>query len=536
MSDKTNDPEPKTFRPSTPSSAATLHSSRPDAPDAGRFPADVPAAVREELLCRREEIDYLQLELEKLSQRNQQLQQAVTQIPALQALVSQLQEANGNLLKSRLDLSHLAHHDFLTNLPNRVQLNDRLVLATALALRNNRKLAVLFLDLDRFKNINDSLGHAVGDKLLQIVAERLRQNVRNSDTVSRQGGDEFIILLSEIEDDTDAATIAQKILDALAQPYQIDQHTLHISASMGISIYPTDAIHAGILIKHADVAMYQAKELGRNQYQFFKHKMVERVVARQEIENGLRHALEHHEFALAYQPKIRLGDGVLTGIEALLRWRHPQRGWLMPDEFIPIAEASRLILPMGQWALGAACAQARAWQDAGLLDGSRIAVNISAIEFHAADFVDKLQHILQGTGLAPAQLELELTESTLMDNAAATVSVLTALKALGVHLAIDDFGTGYSSLNYLQRFPTNVLKIDQSFISEAMHNPGTNKLLNAIINIGNTLQQTVIAEGIETVQQMALLKEFRCDEGQGFLISHPLPAAEMTTWLEQHGR
>jgi diguanylate cyclase (GGDEF)-like protein len=451
---------------------------------------------------------------------------------ALELLIQQLREVNENLLRAKLEISHLAHHDFLTNLPNRVQLNERLTQATALAYRKQRKLAVLFLDLDRFKSINDSLGHSVGDKLLQGVAQRLRDCVRTSDTVSRQGGDEFVILLAELEHEDDAALIAEKILAALARPFQVCEHTIHVSTSIGISVYPTDSMQADDLIKHADTAMYHAKENGRSQFEFFKPEMNQIAVERQAVEADLRAALAGREFCLYYQPKVNLESGVITGAEALIRWHHPQRGLLEPGQFIAIAEDSGLITGIGRWVLGEACRQARIWQDSGRMNG-RIAVNISAVEFRQGDFVAYLRAILEDTGFDPNCLELELTESVLMNNALATITLLKELKTLGVHLAIDDFGTGYSSLSYLKQFSIDALKIDQSFVRDIINECDDAVIVDAVINIGASLKQRVIAEGIETCEQVNFLRSHHCEEGQGYFFSVPLEAEAFTRLLER---
>ena len=451
---------------------------------------------------------------------------------ALEILIAQLREANENLLCAKLEISHLAHHDFLTNLPNRVQLNERLTQATALAFRKQRKLAVLFLDLDRFKSINDSLGHTVGDKLLQGVAQRLRDCVRTSDTVSRQGGDEIVILLAELEHEYDAARIAEKILVALSLPFAVCEHTIYVSTSIGISVYPTDSMQADDLIKHADTAMYHAKENGRCQFEFFKPEMNLIAVERQTVEADLRAALAGEEFRLFYQPKVNLESGAITGAEALIRWRHTQRGLVEPDQFIAVAEDSGLITGIGRWVLGEACRQARIWQETGHMNG-RIAVNISAVEFRQGDFVEHLRAILDDTGFDPSYLELELTESVLMNNAVATITLLTQLKALGVHLAVDDFGTGYSSLSYLKQFPIDSLKIDQSFVRDILNETDDAVIVDAVINIGASLKQRVIAEGIETSEQVSFLRSHHCEEGQGYFFSVPLEAEAFTRLLER---
>ena len=441
-----------------------------------------------------------------------------------QNLAEQVQMA-----KDRLD--HLAHHDTLTDLPNRILLQDRLSQAIELARRQGRQLAVMFLDLDQFKHINDSLGHAVGDQLLRSVTQRLVGCVRHSDTISRQGGDEFVLLLPYIEHAEDAALSAQKMLTALALPHHIDRHDLHISVSIGISIYPDDGQDAETLIKSADTAMYYAKDNGRNNYKFFEQKMNARAVQRQSIEAGLRRALERQEFVLYYQPKVDLDSGIIVGVEALIRWQHPERGLLLPNQFVPIAEECGLILPMGRWVLREACLQARAWLQAGL-PPITVAVNTSALEFRAKDFLHNLRTTLEDTHLDPRYLELELTESVLMRDAESTDSVLHALADLGVKLAIDDFGTGYSSLSYLRQFPIDSLKIDQSFVNQMTSNPDDAAIVSTVISMGKSLKQRVIAEGVETSEQYAFLLAQDCDEGQGFYFCHPMVAAALTTLLQ----
>ena len=433
-----------------------------------------------------------------------------------------------------MKMSHLAQHDFLTNLPNRVLLNDRIAQAITLARRRGTALAVLFLDLDNFKHINDSLGHATGDKLLQSVASRLTDCVRSSDTVSRQGGDEFVILVTADKHAEDAALTANKILAALAESHTIGDHVLHVTPSIGISVYPSDAENAEALIKNADTAMYHAKEKGRNNYQFFTHDMNVRAVERQVIETNLRRALERREFALHYQPKINLDTGAITGAEALLRWLHPEWGVVLPDRFIAIAEDCGLIVPIGRWVLREACAQAKRWQDAGLDLGS-IAVNISALEFRRTDFVDGVHAMLHETGLEPHRLQLEITETVLMRDAESSTAILQQLKEMGVQLAVDDFGTGYSSLSYLSQFPIDVLKIDQSFVQD-IGTPNDNGIIvSAVIAMGTSLKQRVVAEGIERAEQLAFLKEQHCEEGQGYLFSRPLEPEQFGALLA-HGR
>jgi diguanylate cyclase (GGDEF)-like protein len=428
-------------------------------------------------------------------------------------------------------ISHSAQHDFLTGLPNRALVNDRITQAIALARRHNTRFAVLFLDLDHLKHINDSLGHVIGDKLLQSVGKRLLSCVRGSDTLSRQGGDEFVVLLSEIAQAKDAALCAQKMLTILQAPHFIGHHRLGVSASIGISVYPDDGLDAETLIKTADTAMYQAKEHGRNNYKFFEQEMNIRAVERQSIEESLRGALERQEFMLHYQPKINLETGAITGAEALLRWLHPERGLIPSLRFVPVAEDSGLILPIGRWVLREACQQARAWQDAGL-PPLPVAVNISAVEFRDQNFLESVRSILKETCLEPRCLELELTESVLMQHAEATASVLQALKFMGVQLAVDDFGTGYSSLSYLRRFPIDALKIDQSFVRDITSNPDDATIVSAVINMGRSLKQRVIAEGVETREQFAFLQAQHCGEGQGYYFSRPVLAGQFAKLLE----
>jgi len=430
-----------------------------------------------------------------------------------------------------LQMTHAAQHDVVTNLPNRLLLNDRITQAIALARRQKKTIAVIFLDLDRFKYINDSLGHATGDQLIQSVAKRLLACVRASDTISRQGGDEFAILLSEIATSEDAAKCATHILLSLGEPHSIGGQDLRIVGSIGISVYPEDGEDAETLIKNADTAMYHAKECGRNNFQFFKLEMNLKAVERQSLEGSLRCALERKEFLLHYQPKVNLDTGEITGVEALIRWQQPDRGLLQPSQFVSIAEDCGVIVQIGRWVLREACRQARAWQEAGL-PPLPIAVNVSAVEFSDSGFVAGVRAVLSETGLESRYLELELTESVLVEDAESMAAVLQELKAMGVHLAVDDFGTRYSSLSYLRRFPFDALKIDQSFVSQISSDPDESAMVSAIINMGKSLKHIVIAEGIETQQQRAYLRAHRCAEGQGFLFSRPLPATEFAHLLE----
>ena len=430
-----------------------------------------------------------------------------------------------------LELSHLAQHDFLTDLPNRVLLNDRITQAISFAARYSKQLAVMFVDLDGFKRTNDSLGHTVGDKLLQSVASRLVACVRRSDTVSRLGGDEFVVLLYQVEHAEDAAFISKKILSSLAEPFSIDQKHLDISASIGVSTYPGDGQDAESLLHKADTAMYAAKKLGRNNCQFFKAAMQARILERQSLEGSLRHALSRNEFTLHYQPKTDLKTGEIAGVEALLRWKHPTRGLISPLQFVPIAEETGLIVPIGQWVLLQACQQSRAWMDAGI-PPVRIAVNVSAAEFMAKDFLSGVRAALISTGVDPHNLELELTETVLMRDAESAVRILHALKAIGVQLAVDDFGIGYSSFSYLQRFPLDALKIDRTFINEISEAGEGATILSAMIDIGLSLKHRVIAEGVETVEQLQFLKKKGCSEGQGYLFCHPMIAEKFAEFLQ----
>jgi diguanylate cyclase (GGDEF)-like protein/PAS domain S-box-containing protein len=427
-------------------------------------------------------------------------------------------------------IAHLAECDALTGLPNRLLLNDRITQAIALASRHAGKVAVLYLDLDGFKHINDSLGHLTGDRLLQSIAQRLQGCVRAPDTVSRQGGDEFVLLLQEVQHPTDAVSAAKRALQAVAEVHSIDHHELHISASMGVSIYPEDGLNAETLLQNADTAMYHAKGNGKHSFAFFQPAMNVLAVERQSIEEDLRSALERQEFTLHYQPKIDLKTGAITGAEALIRWTHPTRGSVPPLKFIPIAEDSGLILPIGAWVLGEACAQARAWIDAGL-PLSSIAVNVSACQFHDKGFLDNLFATLRKTGLSPNALELEITESVLMKHAEIAATILQTLREKGVQVSIDDFGTGYSSLSYLRKFPLDSLKIDQSFVHHIGETADQKTIVSAIISMGRCLNLRVIAEGVETAGDLEFLKAHDCDEAQGFFFSRAVPPEEFFSLL-----
>jgi diguanylate cyclase (GGDEF)-like protein/PAS domain S-box-containing protein len=428
-------------------------------------------------------------------------------------------------------MTHMAQHDSLTDLPNRVLLNDRLREAIILSSRHQRKLSVLFLDLDRFKHINDSMGHVVGDRLLQAVARRLFACVRSSDTVGRQGGDEFVVLLWEVRRAEDPAITAAKILEVLRKPHLIDEHELYITGSIGIVTYPDDGTDVETLMKKADLAMYHAKEAGRDSYQFFRPEMNARVIERQSLEDSLRYAIERRELVLHYQPKVNLATGGIVGAEALIRWRHPQHGLVPPGKFVTIAEDCGLIVPIGRWVLREACRQARAWQTAGL-PPLCVAINISAVELRAPGFVSGVRAILKETALQPRYLELELTETVLIEDSRSIVDVLKELKNIGVLLALDDFGTGYSSLSHLKRFPIDALKIDQSFVRDLTMDEDHAGIVTAVIGMGKSLHIRVVAEGVETREQLEILQEHGCPQGQGYYFCRPVPAEEFVQLLE----
>jgi len=424
----------------------------------------------------------------------------------------------------------LAFYDALTGLPNRTLLRDRLANALAAARRRNEKVAVLFLDLDRFKVINDSLGHSSGDVLLQEVATRLKKCAREHDTVARQGGDEFVIVMSGIRDVPDAAVAAERIMDGMCSEFLIQEHSLTVSCSIGISVYPDHGADIETLLKHADAAMYCAKESGRNAFRFFSEHMNEQAVERLTIEHNLRSALGKNELFLVYQPQAELATGGIIGVEALLRWKHPELGLIPPDRFIRVAENTGLILPIGEWVLQTACAAARRWQDQGL-PPIPVAVNVSAVQFRQEGFRALVRRILDETHLPPQYLELELTESVLLVNADLTFPVLQELKSMGVRLAIDDFGTGYSSLSYLRQFPVHRLKIDRSFVKAVAVNPDDAAITSAIISMGKSLNLKVIAEGVEDQAQMAFLKAHHCDEIQGYYFGAPVSPEEIAQKL-----
>ncbi|MCS3419333.1 EAL domain-containing protein [Pseudomonas yamanorum] len=433
-----------------------------------------------------------------------------------------------------LKVSHLLQYDALTELPNSTLLGDRLTQAIAVCRRHDTQLAVMFIGLDRFKRINNALGHPVGDEVLKQVSQSLVATVRESDSVFRYGSDEFVLILNDVHHPQQTQHIAEKVLKAVSHTRYVAGHDLSVTASLGISIYPDDSQSAVELIKKAETAMHAAKDHGPNDFSFFIDDMNLRAQEQQSLETAIRLALQRNEFVLHYQPKLDLNTGQIVGAEALIRWHQPDHGWVYPSAFIPVAEDSGLIVPLSQWVLGQACEQAQAWQAAGL-DPICISVNISAIDFRQRDFVPNLAAILERTSLAPGLLELEITESVLMQNVEDTLTTLRAIKTMGVRLAVDDFGTGYSSLSYLRRFPIDVLKIDQSFIRGLSKNPQDAQLISAIISLGKSLDLNIIAEGVETVEQLDFLKAHQCEEGQGYLFSKAVAADEFAL-LMQAGR
>ena len=430
-----------------------------------------------------------------------------------------------------LKVSHLLQYDTLTELPNSTLLGDRLTQAIALGRRHETQLAVMFIGLDRFKRINNALGYPVGDEVLQQVSQTLVATVRASDSVFRYGSDEFVILLNDIQHPQQTQHIAQKVLAAVSTTRHVAGHDLSITASLGISIYPNDSANAVELIKHAETAMHASKERGPDDFSFYTDDMNLRAQRQQNLESAIRQALERDEFVLHYQPKLELKTGRIVGAEALTRWFQPRSGWVSPVDFIAVAEDCGLIVRLTQWVLRQACEQAQAWREMGLAP-LRMSVNISAIDFRQRDFVANLAAILKHTGLPPNQLELEITESVLMQNVDETVAILQSIKAMGVRLALDDFGTGYSSLSYLRRFPIDVLKIDQSFVRGLGVNSQDEQLISAIIGMGKSLELNIIAEGVETIEQLNFLQAQQCEEGQGFLFSKALPSKDFVQLLQ----
>ncbi|TAN74325.1 MAG: EAL domain-containing protein [Gallionella sp.] len=427
---------------------------------------------------------------------------------------------------------YLAQHDALTGLPNRSMIYDRIDYAYTLSRRGEGTVATMLIDLDRFKMINDSLGPSYGDVLLKLVAGRLREGLRESDTVGRVGGNEFVMILLSMTSADDAKVVAKKVLGALVEPFWINGQQVYLTASIGIAVSPADGEDAQELLRNAAAALHQAKKDGRNQFHFFQAEMNRRVQHDMQLESGLHRALENYEFELFYQPQVNLHTGEIIGAEALLRWQHPERGLISPADFIPMLEENGLIVPVGEWVLRAACNQAKAWRDMGM-KSCRVAVNLSAIQFHRQDLCGVVQQILGETGLEPEFLELEITESTIMKDVGRAVQMLRGLKSLGVRLSVDDFGTGHSSLNYLKRFATDALKIDQSFVRDIATDPDDALITRTIIDLAHNLKMKVIAEGVETEAQLAFLLNNRCDEMQGYYYSKPLPAGEYTALLTE---
>jgi diguanylate cyclase (GGDEF)-like protein/PAS domain S-box-containing protein len=430
-------------------------------------------------------------------------------------------------------LTYQTNYDLLTELPNRHLLRDRLTQAIACGHRNNRAFALLLVDLDRFKTVNDSLGLAVGDRLLKAVAERLKQNRREEDTVARLGSDEFALILKNLSEQADAVSVAEKLLLAMEKPFHINDYEFFVSCSIGVSLFPEDGEEVEMLLKNADTALHQAKENGRNRIQLYAQSMNQQALSRLVMEHNLRHALGRQELEIHYQPQVELIHGQIIGVEALLRWRHPQLGLISPAEFIPLAEETGLIVSIGEWVLKTACIQGKSWQNQGL-PPIRIAVNLSPRQFTQNNLIEMIKRTLAETGLEPQYLDLEITESLIVKNIDEVIPILHTLKAIGVQLSIDDFGTGYSSLNYLKRFPIDQIKIDKTFVRDINTDPDDSAIALAVIAMAHSMRLKVLAEGVETKTQLAFLKSNQCDEMQGFYLSCPLPVTETTHLLQSH--
>ena len=450
------------------------------------------------------------------------------QAPRFVAMATDISERQA----AQAQIEFLAFHDALTRLPNRLLAKDHLQQAVLAAERENTKAALLFVDLDNFKTINDSLGHVIGDELLKAVAVRLRECLRDTDTLSRQGGDEFLIVINSVCDNESVSLVAEKILRRVAEPFVIDQHELSISLSIGIAVYPDDGKDFDTLLKQSDTAMYQAKDSGRNTYQFHTDQMNIDALEHLRMRNGLRRALEHGEFVLHYQPQISLASGAVIGAEALIRWNHPELGMVAPGRFISVAEDTGLIVPMGDWVLREACRQSTAWRRAGMPE-LLMAVNLSAVQFKRGDVLKSVTQALIESGLEPALLELELTESILIKDTEKVLATVRQLKSLGIKLSIDDFGTGYSSLSYLKQFDVDKLKIDQSFVRNMVDDPNDAAIVRAIIQMARSLNLTTIAEGVEDERQLALLRLQHCDEVQGYHFARPMPADEFESFMSE---
>ena len=487
--------------------------------------------IIEDVSERRQAVERLQLlndELEKrVRERTEELARANDKLK---------DEAQERLL-AEARARHLSLHDALTGLPNRRLLQDRLAQALAQARREGWQVAVMFLDLDRFKNINDTLGHAVGDEVLREMASRLTGALRDSDTVSRVGGDEFVVVLSHAEVETDIAPIAAKLMTELSEPCKIGDRELRVTPSIGVSVFPDDGDDPAKLLSYADAAMYHAKASGRRNVQFYAATMSAALQARLKLENDLHLAISRNELELYYQPRIDFGSGTVVGYEALLRWNHPQEGLILPGTFIPIAEDSGLIMSIGEWVIREACRQMKSWREANFPVQS-MAVNLSARQFFDSKLLERVRLALAESGMRPEQLELEITESILMSNTEETMTLFAQLKRLGVKLSIDDFGTGFSSLAYLKRFHVDNLKIDHSFVRDIGTDPDDAAIVRAIVNLAQSLQLRVIAEGVETREQLDFLAACGCQEAQGYYFARPLPAvaveqrvASLRGWL-----
>jgi diguanylate cyclase (GGDEF)-like protein len=448
-----------------------------------------------------------------------------------QRMATQTARMAKSLQKANAELKHMVLHDALTHLPNRLLLEDRIGQAISGCQRAGTRCAVLFVDLDRFKSVNDALGHFVGDELLRAVAERLRAAVRAEDTVSRLGGDEFVVLLRHVQDGADAATVGRKLVEHVSAPVQAHGHELRVTPSVGAAVFPDHGNSAQMLITNADAAMYHVKKSGRNGACLFAAEMSTFFPDRLALEQDLRRALERRELELFYQPKVDVLSGAIAGMEALIRWRHPERGLIAPAEFIPLAEETGLIIPIGHWVLREACRQNRAWQRQGLAP-LRVAVNISVAQLRNEDLADSVALALRESGMEARYLEVEITESVVMQNASTALATLDRLSEMGIHLAVDDFGTGYSSLSYLKRFPLNTLKIDSSFIRDLSRSRNDAEIVRAIIALAHTLHLQVVAEGVEHDEQLAVLRAFGSDQYQGYLRSQPLPAQAFERLLQ----
>ena len=454
-------------------------------------------------------------------------------IDGFNEMLSEIEERDEVLRQHQDNLQVLAHFDSLTQLPNRALYYDRLSQALLQATRTTQKVAVMFVDLDHFKDINDTSGHRIGDLLLKDVAERLQKIVRASDTVARMGGDEFTVLLPNLEDPDNVSPVAQKILKNISEVYRVEGNEIYITASVGITIFPNDGQTVDELLKNADTAMYHAKNNGRNVFQFYSQEMNVKMMNRLDLQNSLRHALERKEFILYYQPRVNIVDRSVSSMEALIRWSHPEKGMIMPDRFIPMTEETGMIVPIGEWVIRAACLQIIKWQGKGI-PLFPVAVNVSAYQLRRPNFVETVTGILEETGVSPDSLEIELTESAIMQDVDFTIKMLKAFKSLGIMISIDDFGTGYSSLSQLKRFPIDSLKIDRSFIANATTNADDRAIVIAIISMAHSLGLNIIAEGVETEAQLALLSEQGCQEMQGYLFSKPLPPDLFTKLLHEH--